>query len=84
MLSSVEMDVLVSLLLDGDNTPSNIARNTDRHKTSVSERLADLEDKSLVQSKGGGVWTLTLRGAHMAQTILRHREENGENPSFQS
>jgi Mn-dependent DtxR family transcriptional regulator len=80
MLSSVEMDVLASLLIAGDNTPSNIADDTDRHKTSVSDRLSDLQAKGLVENKGRGVWTLTISGANLARTVIRHRRKNGEDP----
>ena len=81
MLSSGEMDVLADLLLHGDNTPGNISDNTGKHETTVSRALSDLEDKGLVSSKGRGVWTLTLRGAHMSQTVIRHREmTDGEDP----
>lgn len=77
MLSSVEMDVLEDLLLHGDNTPKNIGENTSRNPSNVSERLADLQEKDLVRSKGGGVWALTLRGANMARAIHAHRDEGG-------
>ncbi len=78
MLSSVEMDVLQDLLLHGDNTPKNIGKNTDRNPSNVSARLSDLQEKGLVKSKGGGVWTLTLRGANMARSIHDHRQEDGD------
>jgi predicted transcriptional regulator len=82
MLSAVEMDILSNLLTHGDNTPGNIAENTGRHQTSISSRLADLDDKCLVESKGRGVWTLTIEGGNMAQTILDHRRKEGCDPDL--
>jgi Mn-dependent DtxR family transcriptional regulator len=73
MLSSVESEIVVDLLLHGDNVPSNIAENIERHQTSVSRSLSALEDEDLVSNKGRGVWTLTVAGASLARTILSNR-----------
>jgi predicted transcriptional regulator len=74
MLSAVESEILVDLLLNGDNVPSNIADNIDRHKTSVSRSLSSLESEDLVDNKGRGVWTLTVAGASLARTIRTQTE----------
>lgn len=78
MLTAVEMDILVDLLVHGDNTPSNLADNTGRHKTSVSQRLPELEERDLVRNKGRGVWSLTEPGANMAVSIRSDRAADGE------
>lgn len=69
MLSPVARDALVDLLIHGDNVPSNIAANTDRHPKSVSKRLSDLEDDGLVENKGSGVYALTLEGIAIARRL---------------
>lgn len=74
MHTAVSRDVLVDLLLNGDNTPTNIAESTGRHTTSVSRKLSDLEEQGLVINKGRGVWTLTMKGMRHAQVFRRHRE----------
>lgn len=74
MLTAVDRDVVVDLLVHGDNLPSNIADNTGRHVTSVSRRLAELDDQGFVYNKGSGVWTLTLDGIVVARTVRRSDE----------
>ena len=76
MLTAVDRDVVVNLLINGDNLPSNIAENTDRHVTSVSRRLAELDDQGLAENKGSGVWTLTLDGIVVARTVRRSDESS--------
>lgn len=76
MLSPVDRDVIVDLLLHGDNTPQNIARNTERSPSSVSRRLSTLKEKGIVRNKGSGVWTLKEEGILMGQTIYYGREES--------
>ena len=71
--SPVEMDVLIDLLIHGDNVPANIADNTGRHSKSISRRLPDLEDRGLVKNKGRGVYTLTPEGIDMARTLRDQR-----------
>ncbi|WP_425548280.1 winged helix-turn-helix transcriptional regulator [Actinoplanes cyaneus] len=74
MLTASDRDILIDLLNNGDNSPSNIADNIDRHSKTVSERLSTLEDEGYVVPKGsGGVWTMTERGLHSAQILNRHR-----------
>lgn len=69
------MDALVDLLVNGDDTPKNIAERTQRHRKSVAEKLTDLEDDGFVENKGGGVRKLTTDGVRMAQAL--YRERNG-------
>jgi len=69
MLSPVDRDVIVDLLEHGDNSPQNIADNTDRNPSSVSRRLGVLEEKGIAKNKGSGVWTLTYEGILMARTV---------------
>ena len=61
--------ILVDLLLNGDNAPSNIAENTDYHSKSVQKRLKELEKDGFIENKGSGVYTLTLEGIATARTI---------------
>lgn len=68
-LTPVERDILVDLLTNGDNVPANIAENCDRHAKSVSYRLSDLVECSLVRNKGNGVYTLTVEGAQSARAL---------------
>jgi Mn-dependent DtxR family transcriptional regulator len=75
MLTSVDRELLADLLMHGDNVPSNISDNIERHPTSVSQRLSELEDMGLVRNKGRGVWTLTAPGANMARSLA----EPGDN-----
>ena len=74
MLTGADRDVLVDLLVNGDNSPSNIADNIGRHPKTVSSRLQELKSEGFVEPKGsGGVWRLTVKGLHSAQTISQHR-----------
>lgn len=73
MFSEAEGDVLIDLFTNGDNTPSNIAENTDNHRKTVQRRLAGLEDRGLVYNKGGGVYRLTPEGFVAARVINQHR-----------
>ena len=66
-LTDTEREILVDLLVNGDNTPRNISENIGRAREHCSVRLADLDEKGLVRNKGGGVWTLTLSGAIAAR-----------------
>jgi predicted transcriptional regulator len=72
MLTSVEREVLVDLLIHGDNGPKNIADNIERHNTSVSRDLAELAEEDLVVNKGRGVWSLEPDGVQFARSIKRH------------
>ena len=76
MLSPVDRDAIVDLLEHGDNSPRNIADNTDRNASSVSRRLGILEEKGIVKNKGSGVWTLTYEGILMARTVRNEFENN--------
>lgn len=69
--SPVKRAIVVDLLVNGDNTPANIAENTGKHRVSVSERLSDLESEGLVENKGRGVYTLTLDGISVARAVRR-------------
>lgn len=78
MLAPVAREVLVDLLLNGDNTPKNIAESIGRHRKNVSERLVSMEEEGLVEAKGGGVYTLTVEGVAMARAVRR----NGGSDSY--
>jgi len=72
--SPVARAVLVDLLLNGDNTPKNLADNTGKHQKSISNKMADLEEEGLVLNKGGGVYTLTIEGMQAARAIRRAQD----------
>lgn len=78
MLSSVESEILVNILTNGDNVPSNIADNIGRHQTSVSRSLSSLEDEGLVENKGRGVWTLTVSGASLARVVMKNTTDGSD------
>lgn len=76
--SDVETDILIDLLVFGDDKAENIGRRIDRPPSSVSRSLGNLVDDSnpFVSNKGGGVYRLTERGHRRAQALL----QAGKNP----
>lgn len=70
-LSPAERAILVDVLLNGDDIPSNIADRTGYARETVSRRCKTLADRSLVEDKGGGVYRLTLAGVRTAQNLQR-------------
>jgi len=70
-LSPVEAEILRSLLLRGDLLPVEIAEDHDRHPSSVSRSMSNLEDDGLTAHKGRGVWELTAEGVGEARRIIR-------------
>lgn len=71
MLTKVDREVLISLLLAGDNTPSNIAEMIGRHTNSVRDSIDRLGDENLIETKGSGVYRLTYQGCNTARTVNR-------------
>lgn len=71
MLSETEELVLVSLWINGANTPSNISNIIDRHTNSVSEALKRLVELELCYKKGRGVYAPTYRGFELSRAIIR-------------
>lgn len=71
MLSAVDREILVTLLIGGADTPSNISDISDRHYQSIQKRISDLEGDGLVINKGRGVYQLTLSGTETARAIYR-------------
>jgi Mn-dependent DtxR family transcriptional regulator len=78
MLTSVDREILVALLVGGADKPSNLAEICDRHDQSVQKRLGELLDADLVTSKGRGVYQLTVSGAETAIAIRRESSILGE------
>lgn len=64
------VEILIDLLINGDNNPANISDNIDRSRPGVSDRLKDMSESGWVASKGSGVWTLTPAGISLAQSSL--------------
>jgi len=80
-LTKLEMEILVDLLKNGDNTPTNISDNLDRSRSGVQKRLSNYDKKSddlitygLVIDKGSGVYALTPQGANTARAIMRAQD----------
>lgn len=71
MLSQVDQEILVALLVDGANTPKNISDIIDRHHQSVMSRLDPLLEDDLIQNKGRGVYELTVAGLESARVLRK-------------
>ena len=69
VVSETDEELLIDLLKHGDNVRGNLAENIGRNDSHVSERLANLRERSLVEDKGRGVWSLTRRGVRIAQGL---------------
>ena len=78
-LSPVERETLIHLLTEGDDIPSNIADNIDRHSRSVSRSAKRLKEKELVEDKGRNVYTLTGRGEKTARSVKKTEETLSKN-----
>lgn len=76
--SDVEKDIMIDLLVYGDDKAENIGRRVDRPPSSVSRSLADMrkDSPSLLSAKGGGVYRLTEQGRRTAQALF----QAGHNP----
>ena len=75
MVTDTEQAILIHLLQEGNDAPSNIAEEIGAAPEYVSNRLSGLSSEGLlVKSKGSGVWTLTPEGAEMARAYLREKE----------
>lgn len=82
MLTSVDREVLVALLLRGDNSRSNLSDITDRHPNSVGNSLKRLGSERLVVEKGAGVYTLTYSGANTSRAVLREFAVDIDVPNY--
>ena len=71
MLSQVDREVLVALLLLGDNSTGNLSDICDRHPNSIRDSFGRLEDEDFVVSKGSGVYALTFQGVTAARSVVR-------------
>ncbi len=69
MLTPVEREILVDLLVHGDNLSGNVTENIERSRQHVSKTMGKLEDRRLVRDKGKGVYTLTLSGTEVAREL---------------
>lgn len=65
--TDLEGEILVQLLVGGDDSPKGIAESIDRPSKSISRALSRLQNQGLVRPKGAGVWTLTNAGIQVAQ-----------------
>jgi predicted transcriptional regulator len=62
--------IVVDLLIQGDDSPKNIARRTKFTREAITRKLKDLQDQEMVVNKGGGVYRLTESGAEAARGLL--------------
>jgi len=69
-LTPSEKKILADLLVNGDNVAGNISENTGVTPNYVSRLLSDLEAKGMTESKGRGVYTLTLSGTVAARNFV--------------
>jgi Mn-dependent DtxR family transcriptional regulator len=65
-----ERAVLVHLLTNGDDLPSNIADETEYHRKSIQRAISRLSEDGLVRNKGRGVYTLTEDGRESVQRAV--------------
>lgn len=71
-LTPMHENILVDLLLHGDDAPKNVGDRTGHHRNSVSSSLQGrLSDHGLVEPKGAGVYRLTDEGRLTAQQLAR-------------
>jgi len=79
-VTPVEREILVHLLLKGDDRPANIGDDdpdSERpHPASVSRSMSNLEDKGLVSHKGNAVYRLTNQGLIVARNVLDSTDRN--------
>lgn len=74
MRTAVDREVLVTLLIAGDNSPGNLAEITDRHPNSIGDSLNRLEEQDSIFDKGRGVYALTYSGVNDARAVAREYE----------
>jgi len=70
-LTPAEREIVVDLLVHGDNCSGNVHSNIGRSRSHTSTSMGSLKEKGLVRSKGAGVHTLTLEGVAAAREIYR-------------
>ncbi|QRV17333.1 hypothetical protein JMJ58_15070 [Haloterrigena salifodinae] len=63
-------------LQEGRNLGANIAVEVDRHKKTITRRLNQMEEDSLVHSVGNGVYEITPKGVATLRLIDQY--ERGE------
>jgi predicted transcriptional regulator len=63
MLSPTSRAILISLYEEGDNVPSNLGEEVDRHRTTVSDYLREeLKPRGWVECPNHPVYRLTREG----------------------
>jgi DNA-binding IclR family transcriptional regulator len=77
-LTALESEILDYLLLDGANGPAGIADALDRPPESISRSLKNLRVDGWIMDKGGGVWTLSNAGLHLARLQRRADTDRDE------
>lgn len=71
MMSDVDREILVTLLLSGANSPKNLAEICGRHQQSIQRRLPELVGDYLVRKKGTGIYELTEVGLESARIVWK-------------
>lgn len=68
--SEVENDILVDLLVHGDDKAENIGRRVNRPPSSISRSISSLAEDQVVRDKGGGVYTLQEQGRNLGRSLI--------------
>ena len=72
----VQKDILVDLLVHGDDKAENIGNRTNHHRNTVSSHMGTLVEEGYLHAKGGGVYRLRESGREMAIGLIK----SGHNP----
>lgn len=70
-LTPVQKDILVDLLIYGDDKAENIGKRTKHHRNTVSSHMGTLVEDGHLEAKGGGVYRLRDQGRETALGLLR-------------
>lgn len=83
-LTGVDREMLVALLIFGDNSRANLSEICGRHPNSIGDSRDRLEESDLIFDKGRGVLALSLGGLRTAQAVNREFNLNLEAPEYWS
>lgn len=70
-LTPVQKDVVVDLLVHGDDKAENVGNRTNHHRNTVSTHMGKLVDKGHIEGKGGGVYRLRDQGREAAIGLIK-------------
>jgi predicted transcriptional regulator len=75
-LTPVQKDMLIDLLLHGDDKAENVGNRTNHHRNTVSSHMGTLVEEGYLTGKGGGVYRLREPGRDAALGLIK----SGYNP----